>query len=254
MGIWAIARKELKTYFLSPLAHVMLGATLLLLGYLYLTSAAFYMVNAPQWSAYNVPVNPTRVLLQPVYKNLAFLLLFLAPLLSMRLFASERASGTLDFLMSFPVDEISLVLGKYLSSLVVYLVVLISLLSMPLYTSLGGVVDWGLVLSCNLGLLLQGGLFLALGLLGSALSRSQMTASVMSFGLLFMLWVVGFMAQALGDISFWGRVLTQASLYYHADPFFDGVVSLRSTVYFLSLTAMALYLCVLVLRLRRWSW
>ncbi len=251
-GILAVAKKEIKTYFLSPLAYILCGVVLFILGYLFLGAVTFYSLNVPQWSAYGVPINPTRVILKPIFKDMAFLLLFFVPLITMRLIAGEHSHKTLDMLMSSALDEKEIILGKFFAVLFVYVILVASLLYMPVSLSLIGEVDWGLVVAFYLGLLLEGGLFLSFGILSSTLGRSQMTASVLGFGFLLMLWIIGFISQIAGEESWWGNLLTKFSLYYHVDPFFNGVVVLKDVVFFVGFTCVVLYASVFALRSRRW--
>ncbi|HEY8477308.1 MAG TPA: ABC transporter permease [Chloroflexota bacterium] len=233
-NVLAIAERELKAYFVSPVAYVV--ATFFLLG----TGVLFGLI-----------INFTRTAsLTPLHNNMSVLLLFLAPAVSMRLLAEEQRMGTLELLLTAPVRDVEVVLGKYLASLV-FLVALLGLtLYYPFVLVMFGNPDRGPMLAGYLGVFLQGAAFLAVGLLASSLTQNQIVAGVASlFGLL-VLWL----ADSLGSVipGALGDAVRYLGIVAHGNDFPRGLIESSSVVYYLSLIVVALFLTVRSLEARRW--
>ncbi len=231
---WAIARREVGAFFVSPIAYVVTAAFLFILGILF-ERILFYSREAT---------------LRYLFQNLVFLLIFVAPLLSMRLLAEEQRSGTLELLLTSPVRDWEVVVGKFLAALALFVMMLAPTLLYPLILLAFGNPDMGPILSGYLGVLLAGSSMLAIGVFTSSLSQNQIVAGVLGIVLLLFLWLAGVFAEAFGaPIS---TFLSNLSLMTHFPDFAKGVIDSKDVVYYLSVTAAGLFLATRSLEARRW--
>ena len=232
---WAMTRKELYSYLVSPMAYVVAAVFLLVNGFI------FFLIIA----------NPgAEATLQPLLPTTAFLLLLIIPVLTMRLLAEEKSTGTIELLMTFPVTDAQVVLGKFLATFLVYLLMLVPTLAYVGVIKFFGNSDWGPLLSAYLGLVLLGGAFIAVGMFTSSLTRNQIVAGVLGIGLLLLLWVLGAASSVLGPRL--SSIIGYLSLNDHFSNFGQGVVDLKDIVFYLSFIFGALFLTVRVLESGRW--
>jgi ABC-2 type transport system permease protein len=230
-----IAGKELRSYFVSPVAYVIVAFWLVATGFFF-------------WRSVDIT---NEASLRNVFGVVTILLLLISPALTMRLLAEESRTGTLELLLTAPVRDWSVVLGKFLGALGLYLVMMGLTLVYPLLLMmLGGNPDWGPIWSGYLGLILLGMSFLAVGLFASALTSNQMVSAVIAFVILLLLFVIG---QVAGGVSAGlSDFLTKFSLSDRFDPFPRGIVDLKDVVFYLSFTAVVLFLTVQVVEGRRY--
>jgi ABC-2 type transport system permease protein len=226
--------KELRTYFASPIAYVVTAAFLALTGLLFVQVVGLVR----------------QADLRPLFSNVAIVFVLLAPALTMRLLAEEARSGSIELLLTAPVRDATIVLGKFLASLLMLVAMLLPTLYYPLVLSFMGRPDWGPIAAGYLGILLLGAACLALGLFTSSLTQNQIVAAVLGMGLLLTLWVIGGAADLFGGPV--GAVLAQLELPAHFFDFPRGVVDTRHVVYFLSVTAVGLFFTYLSIQARRW--
>ena len=180
----------------------------------------------------------------------SFFIVFLAPLLTMRLLAEEQKLGTLELLMTAPVRDWEVVLGKYIASLIMFSATIILTLYYVLLLYVFGQPDTGPVLSSYLGLMLHGAAALAVGLLGSSLSANQIVAAVVGIAVLLMLSFVDRVGSLVSGVA--ADVLNGLSLNAHVTDFTRGVIDTANVVYFLSITAVFLFLTIRSMETRRW--
>lgn len=231
----AIIKRELKSYLISPLAYVLLAVFVGLSSYFF--SVTLLTSRIADLSGY--------------FANMALVALFIAPVLTMRLWAEEEQKGTAEFLLTAPVNMPSIVLGKYLAALLVFLVgVGISLLY-PLILSIYGNPDWGPIISGYLGFILLGASYLAIGVFASTLTSSQMLAGVIGVGILLAFWIIGWLSPALGGTV--GTVAAHLSLMNQLNNFLKGVVDTTNLVYLGSVIGAFLFLSVENLQRRIWG-
>ena len=255
MKIWPIYKKELRLYFTSPVAYVLLTIFLLIAGYFFYSIFAFF-TRASMQAAMNPmagrELNVTDSVLRPLFANLSVILLLLMPLVTMRLFAEERRSGTIELLLTYPVRDGAVLIGKYLAALTMYAVMIAGTLLYPLLLlAFRARPEWGPLATGYLGLLLMGAMFLAVGLFASSLTENQIVAAIVTFGILLMFWIIGWTADfATGPL---GTVLTHLSILEHNDTFAKGVIDTKDVIYYLDFTALALFLTLRSLEARRWS-
>ena len=254
MKIWPIYKKEMRLYFTSPIAWVILTIFLFIAGYFFYSIFAFFTLASMQ-SAMNPAMardlNVTDSVLRPLFSNVSVILLLLMPLVTMRLFAEERRSGTIELLLTYPVRDGAVLLGKYLAGLTLYAMMLAMTLFYPLLVAYFARVEWGPLATGYLGLLLMGATFLAVGIFASSLTENQIVASIITFGVLLMFWVIGWSSDYLGGT--WGRVLSHLSLIEHFDSFAKGVIDTRDVLYYVDFTIVALFLTLRSLEARRWK-
>jgi ABC-2 type transport system permease protein len=245
----AVLRRELLSYFLSPLSYVIAALFLLVHGY------SFYLLCEVLSQRQAVTSSVMQYFFGGTFLYWLFLM-FVASALTMRLFSEERQQGTLEALLTAPVREEALVLGKYLAALVFYLALWAPTLAYPLllhaHASAGAAqgIDPGPIAAGYLGTLLCGLSALGIGVLGSALSRSQVLAAVLSFVTLSLLLLVGMLADVYVKHEGLRQALLHVNLFHHMDELGRGILDSRRVVYHLSLAAAALFVAGRVLKVR----
>ncbi len=243
--VWIIARREFRRYFTRPVGYLVLFLYLFVLG---------LIVNNGLQRAYafslfqGAPPPDAEIVIGPMLT----LLVFSIPALTMNLLAGEQASGTLELLLTAPIRDWELVIGKWLGGFL-FVVVLLALtliypLALHLLTEPG--LDWGPVISGYLGLLLVSAALLALGVAVSALFRSQVAAFVVTLALFLFLWMLSSLAGAGSPSEGLLRYLDFGNHFYTA--FFRGVIDLQGVVYYLSVTAFGLLVGTVIIESRRW--
>lgn len=254
MRAWPVFKKEMRLYFASPIAWVIITIFLLIAGYFFYSIFAFFSLASMQAAmnpAMARDLNVTDSVLRPLFSNISVILLLLMPLITMRLFAEERRSGTIELLLTYPVRDGAVLLGKYGAALAVYALMLALTLVYPALVLAFARLEWGPLLTGYLGLVLMGATFLAVGVFASSLTENQIVASVTTFGVLLIFWVIGWSADYAGGT--WGRVLSHLSLVEHFDSFARGVLDTRDILYYVNFTVLALFLTMRSLEARRWK-
>lgn len=223
-AIAVIAARELRAYLAGMIGYVVTAIFLLLSGYFFIA----LLLN---------PFGPPET--RYWFGNVTVTLLIVVPAITMRLLAEERRIGTIELLMTSPVTEWQVVLGKYCGSMAFYGIILALLLQYPIVLARVSNPDPGPVASGFLGLVLFGGLFIAIGLLFSSLTKNQIIAFVATFGVLLSLYIIDWMAGSVG--APWGDILTYISVRRHLENFAKGVIDTRDVVFYVSTIAMMLY-------------
>ncbi len=182
-------------------------------------------------------------------KTMVFLSLMVTPILTMNTLAQERASGTIELLMTRPVRDSEVVLGKFLAVTVLYLAIISVTLVYALFLGVYGDPDWGPVMSGYLGLVLAGISFLALGVLASSLVASQVAAAVIGYVFLLLVWLIGWIHLfTKGTVA---EVTRHISVFEHVMKMTDGTIDSRSIIFLLSITVFALFMAIRVVENRR---
>lgn len=243
---WAIYKRELMASFWTPLAYILLVVFLLWNGGVF----ALLMQNFATQPEISGSRGPLQLLFGGSILYFLPILLF-CPALSMRAFAEERRSGTFETLMTAPVRAVEVVLGKYLALVTVYTTLWAPTLLYALVIKRYGPVDWGALAAAYLGTILIGAAFLGLGLLMSALSRSQVVAFILAFaatgGAMFLLGLGKYVFTEERDQAFYSYI----NLWEHMEHFAVGVVDTRHVVYYASVAALALFLTVRAVEARK---
>ncbi len=230
-----IAVKEFRFYLASPMAYVVTGIFLVATGFFFsFGSAAYYETSISDFLGMG-----------------SVLLLLLASVLTMRLLAEERKMGTIELLLTAPVRDSEVILGKFLGSLMVLLVMLALTFYYPILLMVFGDPDMGPVGTGYLGLLLLGSTTLAVGIFASSLTSNQLVAAVVAGGILFGLWFIGAAASLLPEAA--GQVVGYLSLSYYFPDFAKGIIDTRGIIYYLSVTALFLFLATRSLENSRWG-
>lgn len=253
MGAWPVFKKEMRLYFTSPVAYVVSTSFLLIVGYFFYSIFAFYHLTSMQAAmnpAFARDLNVTEAVLRPLFSNTGIILLFVMPMLTMRLFAEEKRSGTIELLLSYPVRDGEVLLGKFAAALVLFLVLLGCTALYPAMVAYFAPLEWGPLLSGYLGLGLLGASFLAVGVLVSSLTENQIVAGFVTFGILLGLWVIGWSADLVG--ANWRALFQYLSILEHLDNFGKGVIDTRDVVYYLSVIGFCLFLTLRALESKRW--
>ncbi|MFN5341137.1 MAG: ABC transporter permease subunit [Roseiflexaceae bacterium] len=229
-----IARRELLAYFISPIAYMVSAVFLLISGYLF----SLILIQSRQAT------------MDGLFFNVTVVLIFITPLLTMRLLADEQKTGTLEILLTAPVHDWEVVLGKYLAAMGMFGVMLLCTLYYPfILWRIGGTPDWGPIVTGYLGLLLLSSAMFAIGVLTSALTENQIVAAVLGFGILLLLWLI----EAAGNVlTGAATVLTYLAIPTHYNDFARGAINLEDVIYYVSVTVVALFLATRTLETRRY--
>jgi ABC-2 type transport system permease protein len=252
-NILAIAHKELKGYFASPVAYVVIGFSAILFGWFFINLLYYFERMAMQaGSGFEGPqaVNVNEMLISPLFLNVSVILLFTLPLITMRTYAEEKRSGTIELLLTSPLTDFQIVMGKFLGSLVLYAAMLaVTLVHMGFLFAFGNP-EWRPIATGYLGLLLMGGCFLSLGLFISSLTKNQIIAGMVTFAVFLMFWVVNWIASFSGPTM--QAVLNYLSITEHLNDFARGVIDTKHLVYYVSFIAFSLFLTVRAVDSERW--
>lgn len=251
-GTWIICRKELNSYFASPIAYSVMALFAFIFGFFFYEAMTYFLQVSmeSQMQGRGFPMNINEMIVRPVLGNMSVIALFLLPMLAMRIFAEEKRAGTMELLITSPVSDLAIVTGKWLGAFFLYsCIVLIGGLSI-LFLFLYGKPDWKPVLVGLLGLILQGAALLALGAWLSSMTKNQIVAGVAGFVLFLFLWVVGWGSEF--DTTWWGQFRGYLSATNHVDTFSKGIIDTKDLVYYFSLTFLGLFLTTRSLESLRW--
>jgi len=243
--ILAIVRRELIAYFSSPLAYIVLTAFLLMQGYIFYIIVSF--LNNPMTQA----MTPLRLFFGGTVFFWLFLL-FTVPVITMRLLAEERRSGTIEVLLTSPVTEGQVIAGKFLAALLFYVVLWLPTLIYVVLLKQHSSIDLRPVMAGYLGVLLVGFLFLAVGTFTSTLTNNQLIAAIIAFAALIALFSIGLVEQLLVSSSVIRDALGYMNLWTHMDDYAKGIIDTRHVVYELSVGLLFLFLATKSLEVKKW--
>jgi ABC-2 type transport system permease protein len=231
-----IANRELSSYFYSPIAYVAMTLFLLACGFLF-------------WGDFQ-PGQP--VAMRTLFEWMVWLLVLVIPLLCMGLLAQEWATGTIETMMTAPVSETAMVLGKFMGSLAFLIFLLAPTIFYVLLLRIYGRPDFGPIVCGYLGIILVGALFIAIGLFCSSLTKSQVVSAVASMAILTLLTIIPWWAGSKASLpEFWRKLVDNGVSMRYAD-FAKGVIDTGNVVFFIAMTAVFVFLTVKVLESRRW--
>jgi len=252
-NIWSLMKKEIRSYFSSPIAYVVIAGFLLLVGYFFYSLVGWFNAQAMQMAQnpyYAQQVNINQMVFSPLFHNMSIILILVAPLLTMRLLAEEKKSGTDELLYTSPLSVGQIVLGKYFAALVMLAAMLglTALLSIFAF-ALGNpeIAPW---LTGYLGLFLMGATFIAIGLFFSSLTENQIIAAFLTFVTLLLLLVLNWVTSS--GSGTWQSVLGYLSFSQHFEDMTRGILDTKDIVYYLSFSFFGLFLAHSVLQSRRW--
>lgn len=249
---WNIASRELKSYFQSPLGYIVLAMFAFIFGFMFFSAVATFedYSTSQRFAGGYGPMNINEFVVQHTLSNFHVILLFLFPLISMRLFAEEKRSGTIELLLTSPVKDFEIILGKWLAGMLLYISMLVVVVVNLLILSIYGDPDWKALLAACLGLVLIGGAYLAIGGFISTLTSNQMVAGAVTFAVFLLLFLLSWVN--LYFPSTVGRLCSYLSTTTHIDQFSKGLIELKDTVYYLSAIGFGLFLTKRSFESLRW--
>lgn len=248
---FAIAQRELNGYFSSPIGYVLIGFFAVLFGWFFYVPLAFFEQQSMQMGMNpNQPMNINQMLVGPTLMNTTVIMLFLFPLITMRTYSEEKRSGTIELLLTSPITDVEIILGKFLGAMLLYAAMLaITTIHMGVLFYFGNP-EWKPIATGYLGLLLMGGCFLSLGLFISSLTKNQIVAAMATFAVFLMLWVINWIGTFVGPTM--QSTLAYLSLTEHFDDFAKGIIDTKHVIYYLSFMAFGLFLTAKSVDSERW--
>jgi ABC-2 type transport system permease protein len=252
-NIWTIAKKEIKTYFSSPIAYVVITVFLVLVGFFFSSALSWFNSQAIQMAQnpyYAQQMNINQMVYTPLFHNISIILLLMIPLLTMRLFSEEKRTGTDELLFTSPVNVGQIILGKYVAALVVLAAMLGLTFLLSVFSFAYGNPELPQILNGYLGLFLMGAAFIAAGLFFSSLTENQVVSAILTFGALLLFWILNWAAYSLSGM--WKDVLNYLSIFQHFDDMTRGILDTKDVVYYLSFAFFGLFLTHSVIQSRRW--
>src|SRR5246127_4629809 len=251
-NILIICRKELRSYFASPIAYLLLTMFALIFGFFFWNALGYFVLMGmeSQMRGQMMPMNLNEMVIRPLLSNVGVIGLFFIPMITMRLFAEEKRSGTIELLATSPVRDMEVILGKWFAAVILYACLL-------LFTALNfaflfhyGKPDWKPLAVGYLGLLLQAGTLLALGTFISTLTRNQIIAGAATFGVCLLLWVLEWVSGY--ETATWARVLSYFSVVTHFESFAKGVLDSKDAIFYLTVIFLGLFFTTRSLESLRW--
>lgn len=251
-NVWNIARRDFRTYFTSPIAYIVIAAFVFIMGWMFYFNLQHFAMQNVQYQQFNMgkSLTITDGIIRPLYGNMNVIFLFLVPFITMRLFAEEKKLHTIELLMTAPVSLTEIILGKFLSSMMLLLVMLSLTLIYPVVLFFTGNPDPGPVFTSYLGTFLLTCCYLSLGLLFSAMTENQIVAGALTFAAGLFFWLISWATQAAGPV--WSDLLQYLSLIGHYNNFGQGILHSGDVAFFVSFVGIGLFLTHRVLDSFRW--
>ncbi len=252
-NVYSIFKRDLKGYFSSPIAYVVIGLFLIVTGiffYLLLSSFLQYSYAVMMQRQGQVAVNVNLMMIRPFLLNMSVIVLFVIPMITMRSFSEEKKSGTMELLLTSPLTNWQIILGKFFATYLLYFTMVgVTFLFMVFLLIWGKPAFWPIVMG-YLGILLMGAALVALGNFISSLTENQIVAAVGTFGATMLLWVIGFAGDFTGKIL--GELFKYLSIVNHFEDFSKGVFDTGHFVYYLSLAFLMLFLTYQSIESAKW--
>lgn len=251
-NVAAIAGKELRSYFASPVAWVMMGLFAFIFGWFFTVYLRMFMLNSMQAGQFGggQAVNVNMSLIRPLLGNASVLVLFLLPMITMRTYSEEKRSGTIELLLTSPLTDLEIILGKFVGAIVLYAAMLAVTVPYVAILFFAGNPEWRPLISGYLGLFLLGSCFVAVGLFISSTTKNQMVAGAASFIVFLFFWIINWFADNAGP--FFGPVLSYLSITEHFDDFGKGIIDTKHVIFYLSFIAFGLFLTLKSVDSERW--
>ncbi|HUU05889.1 MAG: ABC transporter permease subunit [Acidobacteria bacterium] len=252
-NIWTITKKELKSFLYSPIAYILTSFFLLVSGFFFYNILAWANDQTMRMmqSGYGMNrININQMLFEPFFNNMTIILMFLLPMLTMRLFADEKKMRTEELLLTSPLRLSAIIIGKYLAALIIYTIILLLTATYAIFVFIYGNPELAPLLTAYLGLFLLGAVFIAIGLFASALTENQVIAAVISFSSILLIWVISWVGES--GPGAWRGILTYLSFFSHFKNMVSGVIDTQDIVYYLTFIFLGLYLTRSVFEFRKW--
>jgi len=252
-GILAVFKKEITVTFSSPIFYAATFIFMVVSGYFFYTNAMIYTIRsfqAGQNPFLAERLNLSDFVVKPFFGDMAIVLLLMLPLITMRAYAEEKKMGTIELLFTYPISDGAVLAGKFAASMFTLLTMLAGTLLPLILLETFAHLDWGLILSGYLGILLLGASFIALGLFTSSLTENQIIAAVLSFGAFLLFWIIGWAKSFAGPPL--GSILEHISIVVHLDSFVRGLIDSRDLVFYLVFIFFWLFVTLRFLNTRFW--
>jgi ABC-2 type transport system permease protein len=251
-NILAIANKELRTYFASPIGYIAVGFFALLFGWFYANILLYFVRQSMQMSQFGGPqaLNVNQVMIRPLLQNVSILILFTMPMVTMRTYAEEKRSGTMELLLTSPLTDFQILMGKFLGALALYLVMLAVTLIHIGILFIFGRPEWKEIATAYLGLLLMGGCFIALGMFISSLTTNQIVAAIVTFFVFLFLWVINWIGSFSNPVI--DSIVNYVSIVEQWDDFGKGVIDTSHLIYYGCFITFGLFLTYKSVDSERW--
>lgn len=249
---WIICRKELRSYFTSPIGYLLLLMFALIFSFFFWNTLKYFVLMGmeSQMRGETLPMSVNEQVIRPLLSNLSVIGLFFIPMITMRLFAEEKRTGTIELLVTSPVRDAEIVLGKWLAAVSLYACMLfVTALNFAFLFEYGHP-DWKPLAIGYLGLLLQAGGLLAIGTFISSLTRNQIIAGACTFGVCLGLWIIDWVSGS--ETATWAQALSYMSVIIHFDSFAKGVLSTKDVIFYLSVIFLGLFLTMRSMESLRW--
>ncbi len=251
-NVWIIFRKEMRSYFVSPIAYFLLTMFALVSAFffgIYLRGFIEYGMEM-QMTGQSAPMNLNEQVIRPLLQNISVLGLFFVPMITMRLFAEEKRNGTIELLTTSPIRDVEIVLGKWLAALGLYVCMLFFPVLNFAFLFKYGNPDWKPVVIGLLGLLLQVGGLLAIGMFISTLTKNQIIAAALTFSLFVALWVISAVSEF--NTASWAQAVAYTSIVTHLESFERGMIDSKDAIFYLSMIFLGLFLSLRSMESLRW--
>jgi ABC-2 type transport system permease protein len=251
-NVLAIAQKELKAYFASPIAYIVIGFFVLLFGFFFYTLLLVFNQQSMRMGGFEggPSQNVNESMIRPLFLNASVVLLFVLPMITMRTYSEEKRSGTIELLLTAPLTDFQIIMGKFLGAMALFAAMLAVTLVHIATLYFFGSPEWIPIATSYLGMLLMGGCFISVGLLISSLTKNQIVAGMITFGVFLLLWVINWVGSFSGPQT--QQVLDYLSITNHLDDFTRGIVDTKHLVYYLSFIAFGLFLTARSVDTERW--
>jgi ABC-2 type transport system permease protein len=250
----AIAHKELRSYFASPIGYLVIGSFALVYGFFYVVMEEYFVRASLQMGQMGMggpqTANVNEMMIRPLMQNVLILVLFITPMLTMRTFAEEKRSGTIELLLTSPLTDFQIVLGKFIGAMTLYAATLgVTLLHIALLFTVG-TPEWKPIATAYLGIFLFGGCFISLGMFISSMTKNQIIAGTISFVAFLMLWIINWIGSFSGPTV--SALTSYLSVVDHIDDFWKGVLDTTHLIYYTSFIAFGLFLTAKSVDMERW--
>ena len=251
-NVLAIAEKELRSYFASPIAYILIGFFSLLFGWFFYVYLMAFVNQSEQMVQFGGGggANVNQMMIRGLLQNTAVIILFVMPMITMRTYSEEKRSGTVELLLTSPVTDLEIILGKFIGALALYgAMLLVTMLYMAILFKIGNP-EWRPLVAGYLGLLLMGGCFLSIGLFLSSVTKNQIVAAFLTFATFLMLWIINWLGESSTQTT--RDVLNFLSITEHFDDFSRGIIDTKHVVYYLSFITFGLFLTAKSVDSERW--
>ena len=251
-NVLAIAEKEIRSYFASPIAYILIGLFSLLFGWFFYVYLMAFVQQSEQMMQFGggAGANVNQMMIRGLFQNTAVIILFVMPMITMRTYSEEKRSGTIELLLTSPLTDLEIILGKFIGALTLYAsMLLVTMLYMAILFKIGNP-EWRPLVAGYLGLLLMGGCFLSIGLFLSSVTKNQIVAAFLTFATFLMLWIINWLGESSSQTT--RDVLNYLSITDHLDDFTRGVIDTKHLVYYITFISFGLYLTMRSVDTERW--